>query len=264
MTRTLPLRSALVVLLAFLAVAPAASARPDSAARLQMVWPASGTVTARFGEWRGSHRHAGIDIGMLRTLRLRSVLAGTVREDGIRLRLRGLRKRRHPRSSRPVHGALRASLARSRPSGSARSQRTASWPRRLHGQLLRHPPPFRDRTARRAGGSSPLPPLRRLSWPPMRSRYLVDGASVVAVALFLGWVLSLATTRVKNSVDRAVQVCAPARRHGQGDGIDARRVGCLPRPDEVRALRTCRPPAGVLIRSIALADERGPVDRCPT
>ena len=24
-----------------------------------MVWPASGTVTARFGEWRGSHRHAG-------------------------------------------------------------------------------------------------------------------------------------------------------------------------------------------------------------
>ena len=32
----------------------------------------------------------------------------------------------------------------------------------------------------------------------MRSRYLVDGASVLAVALFLGWVLSLATTRVKN------------------------------------------------------------------
>ena len=32
----------------------------------------------------------------------------------------------------------------------------------------------------------------------MRSRSLVDGASVVAVALFLGWVLSLATTRVKN------------------------------------------------------------------
>ena len=78
MTRTLPLRSALVVLLASLAVAPAASARPDSAARLQMVWPASGTVTARFGEWRGSRRHAGIDIGMLRTLRLRSVAAARV------------------------------------------------------------------------------------------------------------------------------------------------------------------------------------------
>ena len=82
MTRTLPLRSALVVLLASLVVAPAASARPDTAARLQMVWPASGTVTARFGEWRGSHRHAGIDIGMLRTLRLRSVLAGKVKKTG--------------------------------------------------------------------------------------------------------------------------------------------------------------------------------------
>ncbi len=82
MTRTLPLRSALVVLLASLAVAPAASARPDDAARLQMVWPASGTVTARFGEWRGSHRHAGIDIGMLRSLRVRSVLAGTVEQAG--------------------------------------------------------------------------------------------------------------------------------------------------------------------------------------
>jgi murein DD-endopeptidase MepM/ murein hydrolase activator NlpD len=82
MTRTLPLRSALVVLLASLVVAPAASARLDSAARLQMVWPASGTVTARFGEWRGSHRHAGIDIGMLRTLQLRAVTAGVVKKTG--------------------------------------------------------------------------------------------------------------------------------------------------------------------------------------
>jgi murein DD-endopeptidase MepM/ murein hydrolase activator NlpD len=76
------LRSALVVLFAFLAVAPAASARPDTAARLQMVWPAHGTVTAHFGDWRGSHRHAGIDIGMLRTLQLRSVLAGRVEQTG--------------------------------------------------------------------------------------------------------------------------------------------------------------------------------------
>jgi murein DD-endopeptidase MepM/ murein hydrolase activator NlpD len=76
------LRSALVVLLASLVVAPAASARLDSAARLQMVWPANGTVTARFGEWRGNHRHAGIDIGMLRTLRLRSVSTGIVERTG--------------------------------------------------------------------------------------------------------------------------------------------------------------------------------------
>ena len=82
MTRTLPLRSALAVLVTFLVAAPAASARPDVAARLQMPWPADGTITARFGEWRGSHRHAGIDIGMLRTLQLRSVLGGTVQRTG--------------------------------------------------------------------------------------------------------------------------------------------------------------------------------------
>ena len=82
MTRTLPLRSALVVLLASLVVAPVASARVDTPARLQMVWPANGTVTARFGEGRASHRHAGIDIGMLRTLRLRAVTTGVVRRTG--------------------------------------------------------------------------------------------------------------------------------------------------------------------------------------
>jgi murein DD-endopeptidase MepM/ murein hydrolase activator NlpD len=82
MTRTLPLRSALAVLVSLLAVAPAASARPDATARLQMVWPASGTVTARFGEWRGSHRHDGIDIGMLRTLDLSAVATGVVAETG--------------------------------------------------------------------------------------------------------------------------------------------------------------------------------------
>ena len=47
-----------------------------------MTWLANGTITARFGEWRGSHRHQGIDIGMLRSLRLRSVEAGVVREVG--------------------------------------------------------------------------------------------------------------------------------------------------------------------------------------
>ena len=82
MTRTLPKRSALVVLLLSLVVAPAASARMDNAARLQMVWPASGTVTSQFGEWRGNHRHDGIDIGMLRTLRLRAVTKGVVRRTG--------------------------------------------------------------------------------------------------------------------------------------------------------------------------------------
>jgi murein DD-endopeptidase MepM/ murein hydrolase activator NlpD len=76
------MRSALAVLVTSLVVAPSASARVDSATRLQMAWPASGTVTARFGEWRGSHRHAGIDIGILRTLRLRAVTAGVVTQAG--------------------------------------------------------------------------------------------------------------------------------------------------------------------------------------
>jgi murein DD-endopeptidase MepM/ murein hydrolase activator NlpD len=76
------LRSALVVLLASFVVAPVASARMDNAARLQMVWPASGTVTSPFGVWRGNHRHTGIDIGMLLTLRVRAVTAGVVRSTG--------------------------------------------------------------------------------------------------------------------------------------------------------------------------------------
>ena len=82
MTRTLLTWSALVVLLTSLVVAPAASARVDNAARLQMVWPASGTVTSTFGTWRGNHRHAGIDIGKLRTLRLRAVTAAVVKQTG--------------------------------------------------------------------------------------------------------------------------------------------------------------------------------------
>jgi murein DD-endopeptidase MepM/ murein hydrolase activator NlpD len=82
MTRTLPLRSALVVLLVSLVVAPVASARMDNAARLQMVWPASGTVTSPFGVWRGNHRHEGIDIGMLVSLRVRAVTEGVVESTG--------------------------------------------------------------------------------------------------------------------------------------------------------------------------------------
>jgi murein DD-endopeptidase MepM/ murein hydrolase activator NlpD len=76
------MRSALVVLLASFVVAPAASARPDASARLQMVWPASGTVTSPFGVLRGSHRHEGIDIGMLLTLRVRAVTEGVVQSTG--------------------------------------------------------------------------------------------------------------------------------------------------------------------------------------
>ena len=82
MTRTLLFRSALVVLLVSLVVATSASARSDGSARLQMVWPASGPVSSPFGVWRGDHSHAGIDIAPLRSLRLRAVSGGTVRETG--------------------------------------------------------------------------------------------------------------------------------------------------------------------------------------
>lgn len=80
MTRTLLPWSALVVLAFSLVAAPSASARSDEAARLQMVWPAQGTVTSHFGERGG--RHDGIDIGMLRTLRLRAVTEGVVEQTG--------------------------------------------------------------------------------------------------------------------------------------------------------------------------------------
>lgn len=83
MTRTLPLRSALVVLFLLLAAALPVSARSDGSARLHYVWPADGTVTGRYGEWRGSHRHEGIDIGMLRSLEVRAVAAGVVRSAGV-------------------------------------------------------------------------------------------------------------------------------------------------------------------------------------
>jgi murein DD-endopeptidase MepM/ murein hydrolase activator NlpD len=82
MTRTLPLRSALVVVLAFLAAAPLALARTDDSARLQMIWPANGTVTSYFGEWRGGRRHEGLDIGVLSSLRVRAATAGVVQSVG--------------------------------------------------------------------------------------------------------------------------------------------------------------------------------------
>jgi murein DD-endopeptidase MepM/ murein hydrolase activator NlpD len=76
------LRSALVVVLAFLAAAPLALARTDDSARLQMIWPANGTVTSSFGEWRGGRRHEGLDIGMLSSLRVRAATAGVVQSVG--------------------------------------------------------------------------------------------------------------------------------------------------------------------------------------
>ena len=100
----------------------------------------------------------------------------------------------------------------------------------------------------------------------MRSRYFVDGASVVAVALFLGWVLSLATTQVKNSVDRAVQVCVPPGGTGKvtvstpavsavyRDPTKSALSGHVDGPAERRSARSRSPTSAA--RSIALADVR--------
>lgn len=80
---TLPrfVRRHLLLILAFAALALPASAIPagDANNRLlgRTVWPANGEVTSPFGPRRG-RMHQGVDIGMLRSLGIRSASAGTV------------------------------------------------------------------------------------------------------------------------------------------------------------------------------------------
>ena len=62
-------------------VAPA-SARTYGPAPLEFSWPATGTVTGRFGEWRGSHVHSGVDIGILESLTVRAATRGVVTRVG--------------------------------------------------------------------------------------------------------------------------------------------------------------------------------------
>jgi murein DD-endopeptidase MepM/ murein hydrolase activator NlpD len=95
MTKTPLLGSvASVVVSLLLLLAPtAAEARVDGARALQnvkahkaqkrrlgplrLLMPASGRITSGFGAWRGYH-HKGIDIGVLRSLRVRSAAPGRV------------------------------------------------------------------------------------------------------------------------------------------------------------------------------------------
>ena len=81
MLSRLLLRSALGLVLLSVLAGPA-FARTEGRAQLAMVWPAAGTVSAHFGEYRGSHYHAGIDIGMLRSLSVRAAAPGKVRSVG--------------------------------------------------------------------------------------------------------------------------------------------------------------------------------------
>lgn len=74
-------RSALGLVLLSVLAGPA-SARTEGRAQLTMVWPASGTITTPYGGDRGSRSHAGVDIGMLRSLTVRAAAMGKVRAVG--------------------------------------------------------------------------------------------------------------------------------------------------------------------------------------
>ena len=68
----------------------------------------------------------------------------------------------------------------------------------------------------------------------------------------------------KLGVDRAVQVCVPPGGTGKVT-VSTPAVSPVYRDPTKSALSGhVDRPAGVLLRSIALADERAPVDRCPT
>ena len=62
-------------------VVPAASAHTDGGRQLSLRWPANGTVTSPFG-WDGGRRHAGLDIGILRSLDVTAAEAGVVTRVG--------------------------------------------------------------------------------------------------------------------------------------------------------------------------------------
>jgi murein DD-endopeptidase MepM/ murein hydrolase activator NlpD len=64
------------VALALASAAPA-TAHTDSPHQLALAWPAQGTVTSPFG-WDGGRPHSGIDIGILRSLRVTAAAPGRV------------------------------------------------------------------------------------------------------------------------------------------------------------------------------------------
>lgn len=66
---------------AVLALSTPEPATPERPPADRVVWPASGTVTSAFGH-RGGGFHAGVDIGMLRSLTVRAARAGTVTRAG--------------------------------------------------------------------------------------------------------------------------------------------------------------------------------------
>jgi murein DD-endopeptidase MepM/ murein hydrolase activator NlpD len=58
-----------------------ASARTEEGRQLALEWPANGTLTSPFG-WDAGRAHAGLDIGILRSLDIRAAEQGVVTRVG--------------------------------------------------------------------------------------------------------------------------------------------------------------------------------------
>jgi murein DD-endopeptidase MepM/ murein hydrolase activator NlpD len=70
-----------LVLICALVLAPTASARTEEGRQLTLEWPANGTLTSPFG-WDAGRPHAGLDIGILRSLDIRTAEQGVVTRVG--------------------------------------------------------------------------------------------------------------------------------------------------------------------------------------
>ncbi len=75
------LRRALCALLVGLALPATAAAHTDAGRQHSFAWPAEGTITSPFGR-DGGRWHPGLDIGILRSLTVRSAAAGVVTKVG--------------------------------------------------------------------------------------------------------------------------------------------------------------------------------------
>lgn len=72
---------ALVVVLGSLALVPSAYGWIDSERQLALDWPAEGRLNSPFG-WDGGRPHAGLDIGVLRSLQVHAAEDGVVTRVG--------------------------------------------------------------------------------------------------------------------------------------------------------------------------------------
>jgi murein DD-endopeptidase MepM/ murein hydrolase activator NlpD len=77
-----PLRVLVLAAACAASIAPAAAAKTDHiGCSIELRWPAAGTVTSPFG-WDAGREHAGIDIGILRSLAVTAAEEGVVTRVG--------------------------------------------------------------------------------------------------------------------------------------------------------------------------------------